>query len=84
MSKDRATYMVSAHVVPLKGTVIDWVIQQCAPRFGTIGIQWSDNLEVRSGTNNRGSFEGSRELSWVSWNVVRAFASSRFSIKRVH
>ena len=28
-SKDRATRMVSAHVVPLKGAVLDWVIQQC-------------------------------------------------------
>ena len=27
VSKDRATRMVSAHVVPLKGAVIDWVIQ---------------------------------------------------------
>ena len=30
VSKNRATRMVSAHVVPLKGAVIDWVIQQCA------------------------------------------------------
>ena len=30
VSKDRATRMVSAHVVPLKGAVLDWVIQQCA------------------------------------------------------
>ena len=30
VSKDRATRMVSAHVVPQKGAVIDWVIQQCA------------------------------------------------------
>ena len=30
VSKDRATRMVSAHVVPLKGAIIDWVIQQCA------------------------------------------------------
>ena len=27
VSKDRAIRMVSAHVVPLKGAVIDWVIQ---------------------------------------------------------
>ena len=27
VSKDRATRMVSAHVVPLKETVLDWVIQ---------------------------------------------------------
>ena len=30
VSKDRATRMVSAYVVPLKGAVIDCVIQQCA------------------------------------------------------
>ena len=30
VSNDRATRVVSAHVVPLKGAVIDWVIQQCA------------------------------------------------------
>ena len=35
--KDCATRMVSAHVVPLKGAVIDWVIQQCAERLGHYG-----------------------------------------------
>ena len=35
VSKDRATRMVSAHVVPLKGAVFDWVIQHCAR-------DWSD------------------------------------------
>ena len=30
VSKDRATRTVPAHVVPLIGSVIDWVIQQCA------------------------------------------------------
>ena len=30
VSKDRVTRMLSAHVVPLKGAVIDWVIQQYA------------------------------------------------------
>ena len=37
MSKDRATRMVSAHVVPLKGAVIDWVIQQCAQDLERLG-----------------------------------------------
>ena len=30
VSKDRATRMVSARVMPLKGVVLDWVTQQCA------------------------------------------------------
>ena len=37
VSKDRATRMVSAHVVPLKGAVIDWVIQQCARDLERLG-----------------------------------------------
>ena len=37
ISKDRATRMVSAHVVPLKGAVLDWVIQQCARDLERLG-----------------------------------------------
>ena len=37
VSKDRGTRMVSAHVVPLKGAVIDWVIQQCARDLERLG-----------------------------------------------
>ena len=37
VSKDRATRMVSAHVVPLKGAVIDFVIQQCARYLERLG-----------------------------------------------
>ena len=37
ISKDRATHMVSAHVVPLKGAVLDWVIQQCARDLERLG-----------------------------------------------
>ena len=35
--KDRATRMISAHVVPLKGAVLDWVIQQCARDLERLG-----------------------------------------------
>ena len=37
VSKDRATRMVSAHVVPLKGAVLDSVIQQCARDLERLG-----------------------------------------------
>ena len=37
VSKDRATRRVSAHVMPLKGAVIDWVIQQCARDLERLG-----------------------------------------------
>ena len=37
VSKDRATRMVSAHAVPLKGAVIDWVIQRCARDLERLG-----------------------------------------------
>ena len=53
-------------------------------RFGTIGTLWAGHFEVRSGTSNRGRLEGHRETSWVSWNVVRAFAGRRFTVERVH
>ena len=36
--KDRAIRMVSAHVVPLKEAVIDWVIQQCARELERLGL----------------------------------------------
>ena len=37
VSKDRATRVVSAHVVPLKGAVVGWVIQQCARDLERLG-----------------------------------------------
>ena len=58
VSKDRATRMVSAHVVPLKGAVIDWVIQQCARDLERLGqeaaivdvLREIANLRVARGT----------------------------------
>ena len=57
--------MVSAHVVPLKGAVIDWVIQQCArdlERLGRCGqISLKSDMEaaivdvLREIANLRGS-----------------------------
>ena len=37
VSKDRASHVVSAHVVPLKGSVLDWVIQLCARDLERLG-----------------------------------------------
>ena len=37
VSKDRATRMVSAHAVPMKGAVIDWVIQRCVRDLERLG-----------------------------------------------
>ena len=34
---ESATQMVSAHVVPLTGAVLDWVIQQCARDLKRLG-----------------------------------------------
>ena len=45
VSKNRATRMVSAHVVPLKGAVIDWVIQQCARDLERLGHYGQITLE---------------------------------------
>ena len=44
VSKDRATRMVSAHVVPLKGAVLDWVIQQCARDLERLGDRLSASV----------------------------------------
>ena len=49
VSKDRATRMF-AHVVPLKGAVIDWVIQQCARDL-------ERNSEILPGSCNCGRAE---------------------------
>ena len=65
VSRDRATRMVYAHVVPLKGAVLDWVIQQCArdlERLGHYGqVTWKSDQEaaivgvLREIANLRGS-----------------------------
>ena len=84
VSKDRASRVVSAHVVSLKGAVIDWGDPAMRSSFGAIGTLRLDNVEVRSGSSNRGCVERNRESSWVSWNVVRAFAGCRLTVERVH
>ena len=45
VSKDRASRLVSAHVVPMNGAVIERVVQQCARdlkvssvQFGSVGF----------------------------------------------
>ena len=45
VSKDRATRMVSAHVVPVKGEVIVWVLQQCARDLERLGHYGQINLK---------------------------------------
>ena len=37
--------MVSAHVVPLTGAVLDWAIQQCARDLERLGTLWPGDLE---------------------------------------
>ena len=77
VSKDRATRMVSAHVVPPKGAVMDWVIQQCARDLERLG-------HYGQITSDRGRIEGDREPSWVSWNAVGAPAGCGLAVERVH
>ena len=56
VSKDRTTRMVSAHVVSLKGAVLDWVIQQCARDLERIGLCDQQSLMfLREVANLRGS-----------------------------
>ena len=55
VSKDRATRMVSAHVVPVKGAVIDWVIQQ-----------WARDLE-RLGHHGQITLKSDQEPAIVDW-----------------
>ena len=89
VSKDRAFLMVSAHVVPLKGAVLDWVIQQCArdlERLGHYGqVTWKADQEpaivdvLRDVANLRGSRGTSSRHSPVAecfrglLNVQRTF-----------
>ena len=51
--------------------------------LGTIGTLGLENLEVRTGTSDRGCVQEDGESSWVSWNAVRAFAGCRFTVERV-
>ena len=83
VSKDRATLMVSAHVVPLKGAVLDWVIQQCArdlERLGHCGqVTWKSDQEpaivdvLRDVANLRGSRGTSLEHSPVADSQSNGF-----------
>ena len=75
--------MVSARVVPLKGAVIGWVIQRCARdlerlgHYGQITLKSDQEAAIVD-------VERNRESSWVSWNVVGAFAGCRLPVERVH
>ena len=67
VSKDRATRTVSAHVVPLKGAVIDWVIKQCAQDleqmgyFGQITLMSDQEAAVVDVWREIANLRGSRE-----------------------
>ena len=80
-SKDRATRMVSAHVVPFKGAVIDWVIQQCARDLERLG---HDGQIILKSDQEPAIVEKDRESSWITWNAVGAFASCRLTAERFH
>ena len=81
VSKDR---MVSAHVVPLKGAVVGWVIQQCARdlerlgHFGQITVKSDQEAAIVEVLRDIANLRG------VLWNVVGAFAGRRFTVERVH
>ena len=84
VSKDRATRMVSAHVVPLKGAVIDRVIQQCCSRFGTIGTLWSDTLKSDQEPAIVDVLKEIANLRVDSWNIIGTCAGCRFIVERIH
>ena len=84
VSKDRATRLVSAHVVPLKGAAIDWVIQQCARDLQRLGHVGQVTLEFDQEPAIVDALKEIANPSWVSWNAVRAFAGCRFTVERVH
>ena len=85
VSNDRASRMVSAHVVLLKGAVIDWAIQQCARELERLGhcgqITLKSDLEsaivdvLKEIANLRGSCGTLLEHSPV--------ASCRFRVERI-
>ena len=76
--------MVSARVVPLKGAVLHWVIQQCAGDMERLGHYGQVTLKSDQEPAIVEVLGGSREPSWVSWNVVRAFTGCRLKVERVH
>ena len=72
ISKDRATCMVSAPVVPLKGAVLDWVIQQCARDLVRLGHYGQITLK----SDQEPAIEDmlrDRESSRFSWNTFGTF-----------
>ena len=81
VSKDRATRMVSAHVVPVKGAVIDWVIQQCARdlerlgHYGQMALKSGRGLAIVDVLKEIANFQGLRgtllEHSPVAGSVKR-------------
>ena len=40
VSHDRAARLVSAHLVPMKGAVVEWVVQQCARDLKVPSVQF--------------------------------------------
>ena len=72
--------MVSAHVVPLNGAVLDPVIQLCARDFERLGPY--GQVTLKSDQEEIVEFSrGNRESSWVPWNVVKAFAGCRLTVE---
>ena len=76
MSKDRATRMVSAHVVPLKGAAIEWVIQQCARdlerlgHHGQVTLEFDKKPAIVDALKEIANLRGSRGTLLEHWPVA--------------
>ena len=75
--------MVSAPVVPMKGAIVEWVIQQCArdlerlAHYGQISLKFDQEPAIVDVLKEIANLRGSR-------GTVGTFAGCRFTVERVH
>ena len=66
VSKDRASRMVSAHVVPMKGAIVEWVVRQCVRdlerigHYGQVTLRSDQELEIVDVLREIANLRGSR------------------------
>ena len=82
-SKDCATRMVSAQVVPMKG-MVEWVVQQCTRDLerlrhcGQVTLRSDQEFAIVDVLREIANLRG------ITWHAVGAFASSRLTVERCH
>ena len=84
VSKDRAPRKVSAHVVPLKGAVIGWVIQQRARDLERLGHHGQVTLKSDQEPAIIDVLREVANLRWFRETLFEHSSASDYTVERVH